>query len=204
MKIYNKIVIQIESGEVLFEDSYIYNGEVVECKGGGSTSTTSIDYAYNSRMAGVAEQQQGMAKEYFDYWKTNQQPLETAQSKAAMELLPGQTQLMKSQMESQQSLLPQQTNVAKSYYDQVLGGVNTGERMGAARADVQQATRLTEGERRRDFARMGVDPSSPAFANMRSKDQMNKTKLMVGASTTARRNAELEQMNRLTNAAATL
>lgn len=172
--------------------------------GSGSTSTTSIDYNYNSRMAKIAEQQQGMAQEYFDYWKSTQQPLETEQTEAARSLLPGQTALTKEQIESQRSLLPQQTNVAESYYDKVLGGVNTGERMGMARADVQQATSLTEGERRREYARMGVDPSSPAFAGMRSRDQQNKAKLMVGASNTARRDAEKEQMNRLTQAASTL
>lgn len=204
MKIYNKLVIDISSGEVLFEDSFEYDGPILFLKGGGTTSTTSVDAAYNARMATIAEQQQGMAKEYFDYWKTSQQPLETAQSQAALSLLPGQTELMKSQIESQKSLLPTQTNVAKSYYDQVLGGVNVGERMGMARADVQQATSLTEGERRREFARMGVDPSSPAFASIRANDLRNKTKLMVGASTTARRNAEQEQMNRLTQAASTL
>lgn len=204
MKIYNKIVIDIKSGDVVFEDSFEHDGEVLEFKSGGSTSTTSIDYGYNSRLATIAEQQQGMANEYFDYWKKNQQPLETAQSEAALSLLPGQTALTKAQMDSQMSLLPQQTNVARSYYDQVLGGVNTGERMGQARADVQQATKLTEGQRRREFSRMGVDPSSPAFASMRSADLRNKTKLMVGASTTARRNSELEQMRRLQGAASTL
>jgi len=37
MKIYRKVKIDIETGETLFEDSYEYNGEVAECKGGGGS-----------------------------------------------------------------------------------------------------------------------------------------------------------------------
>jgi len=210
MKIYNKIVIEISSGDVIFEDSLEYKGEVLECKGGGTSTTNTvkdIDYAYNSRMAAIAEEQQGMAQEYFDYWKATEKPYETAQIAANTELMPGEVALAKEQNAlslekagSQRELLPQQTNIAKSYYDEVLGGVNVGEKMGMARSDVQQATSLTEGERRREFSRMGVDPSSPAFASLRSGDLREKAKLMVGASTLARRGAEDDQFTRLRTA----
>ena len=56
MKIYNKIIMTV-TGEVLEEDSYEYTGKLIQCKGGGSTST--VDYAYNRRMASIAEDQQG-------------------------------------------------------------------------------------------------------------------------------------------------
>lgn len=204
MKIYNKLVIDISSGDVLFEDSFEYHGEVAKCKGGGSTSTTTVDYAYNRRMAAIAEQQQSMAKEYFDYWKTDQKPLEQAQTKAALELLPGQTELTKQQIASQTSLLPTQTKVAQSYYDKILGGVNAEDEAARARSDVQQSFKLTEGERRREFSRMGVDPSSPAFASQRSADLREKAKAMAGAGTNARRYSDEEQMRRLTQAAGTL
>lgn len=200
MKIYNKIIISIESGEVLCEDSFEYHGEILECKGGGSTTTNTVDYSYNSRMAAIAEQQQAMANEYFDYWKSDYQPYEKAQIKANMELMPGETSLAKEKISSQRELLPFQTNVAKDYYAMVLKGVNAEEETGKARTDVMQSFKLTEGERRREFGRMGVDPSSPAFASQRSADLREQVKAMAGAGTTARRYAEEETMRRLREA----
>ena len=204
MKIYNKLVIDISSGDVLFEDSFEYDGEISECKGGGSSSTTTVDYEYNRRMAAIAEKESGMAQEYFNYWKTDQQPLEKAQSSAALSLLPGQTELTKQQIASQTSLLPTQTKVAQSYYDMILGGVNAEDEMGKARSDVMQSFKLTEGQRRREFSRMGVDPSSPAFASTRSADLREQAKAMAGAGTKARRYSDEEQMRRLSSAAGTL
>jgi len=37
MKIYNKIIIDMVTGETIFEESYEYQGPVVECKGGGAS-----------------------------------------------------------------------------------------------------------------------------------------------------------------------
>jgi hypothetical protein len=203
MKIYNKIVISIESGDILFEDCFEYIGEISECKG-GSTTTNTQDPAYNARMATIAEQQQGMAQEYFNYWKQNQAPLETAQAQSALSLLPSQTELTRQQIQSQTSLLPAQTNTAQAYYGKVLSGVNTEDQMAKAKTDVQIASSQTEGERRREFARMGVDPSSPAFAATRSADLRAKAAAMAGAGTNARRYAENLQMQRLTQAVGTL
>ena len=49
MKIYNKIILDMCSNEVLYEDSFEYDGEVAECKssggGGGGDSTTTVRYA---------------------------------------------------------------------------------------------------------------------------------------------------------------
>lgn len=39
MKVITKVVIDIETGEVLEEESYEYEGPIAECKGGGSTVT---------------------------------------------------------------------------------------------------------------------------------------------------------------------
>ena len=64
MKIYNKLIVDIETGDSIYEDSFEYNGEVSECKG-GSTTTNTQDKAYNKRMAAIAERQQAMAEEYF-------------------------------------------------------------------------------------------------------------------------------------------
>lgn len=200
MKIYNKLVVDISSGDVLFEDSFEYDGEIAECKGGGSTTTNTQDPAYNSRMATIAEAQQGMAEEYFQYWESDYKPYEQAQIKSNMELMPGETALAKEKIASQRELLPIQTGVAKDYYSMVLKGVNPEEETGKARSDVQQAFKLTEGERRREFSRMGVDPSSPAFASQRSADLREKAKSMAGAGTMARRYADDETFRRLREA----
>ena len=66
MKIYNMVKIDMGTGSVIDEDSFEYMGHVAECKGGGSDS---VDEAYNARMAEIAESQQGMAQEYFDWYK---------------------------------------------------------------------------------------------------------------------------------------
>jgi len=70
MKIYKKIVIDIESSQVIEEESYDYIGSIALCKGGGKSVTyQTIDKEYNRRMANIAEAQQRMAEEYYNYWK---------------------------------------------------------------------------------------------------------------------------------------
>lgn len=47
MKIYNKIVWDIETLEVLEEDSFEYTGPIALCKGGGGKSkSSSVEYTY--------------------------------------------------------------------------------------------------------------------------------------------------------------
>jgi len=48
MKIYRKLVIDIESGKTLYEDSYEYDGPIAHCgggSGGGGDQTTTVRYA---------------------------------------------------------------------------------------------------------------------------------------------------------------
>jgi len=121
MKVFSRIVIDIETGKVEESESFEYNGPVAECKGGGesSTTTTTIDYAYNARMATLAEQQQAMANEYFKFWEQSYKPMEQAQIAANTSLIGVQTEAerAKSELEketatSQLGLLPQQTELA--------------------------------------------------------------------------------------------
>lgn len=51
-KIYDKVVISMDTLETIHEESHEYDGDVAECKGGGGDS---VDKAYNSRMAAIAE-----------------------------------------------------------------------------------------------------------------------------------------------------
>lgn len=68
MRIYNRIVMNIATGEIIEEDSYEYSGEIAECKG-GTTSTTSVDPVYNDRMATIAETNQKYADEMYYMFK---------------------------------------------------------------------------------------------------------------------------------------
>ena len=77
MKIYSKIVMCMTTLEILEEESYEYSGPIALCKG-GSSSTTTVDYEYNARMASLAEKNQEYADEMFDIFKNgiNGQPSE--------------------------------------------------------------------------------------------------------------------------------
>lgn len=69
MKIITRIVMNITTGKVLEEESYDYSGPIAECKGGGSSSTTTVDPIYNARMAALSERNQEMADEMFNMFK---------------------------------------------------------------------------------------------------------------------------------------
>ena len=89
MKIYNKLVLNIDTLEVLEEDSFEWNGDIAECKGGGTVTTTNVpDYEYNARMAKIAEKQQSMADAYFNYWKTTYLPYEKLMIEENKRILP--------------------------------------------------------------------------------------------------------------------
>lgn len=51
MKIYNRVVFDMKSLDIVDESFEEYSGDVAECKSGGSN----VDKAYNSRMAALAE-----------------------------------------------------------------------------------------------------------------------------------------------------
>ncbi|MBI9113147.1 hypothetical protein [Maridesulfovibrio ferrireducens] len=117
MKIYERVVINMSTMEVLEEDSYEYDGPVALCKGDSNT----IDKEYNRRMATIAEAQQDMGQGYYDFWMDNNAGLEKAKISANKELLPLQTQLQKDQMTAQSGLLPLQTEYQKEQLNSNLG-----------------------------------------------------------------------------------
>jgi len=208
----------IATGKTISESSYEYVGEVAECKGGGGGSTTSVDKAYNARMAKIAEAQQGIAEEYFDFWKSDYKPYEAAQVKANLGLIPAQTGLRTEEISAARELLPSQTAfqkeqigagrellglkmpVARKYFDAAQKGVSVSDEMGRARADIAQAYKGTAGTFRREMGRMGVDPSSGRFASLRGKQSRAKAAALVGAGTGARRYAEEKTFQRLKGA----
>lgn len=70
MKIYRKLVLEMRTGQVLYEDSYDHEGEIAKCKGGGGTSTTSAEpwsgqQPYLSDVYGQAQAQYEAPMEYY-------------------------------------------------------------------------------------------------------------------------------------------
>ena len=108
--IHTRIVMDA-AGNVLEDESYLYDGPVAECGGGGkgggggSSTTTTVDYEYNARMATLSEEQQSWARDYFNMWKTYYKPYEIAQARANMEALPLETNLYKKQLTAATTLL---------------------------------------------------------------------------------------------------
>ena len=133
-------------------------------KGGGSSGDT-YDEAYNKRMATIAESQQGMAEDYFNFWETTFKPMEQEQVQANRDLIPyekalakekadaernlipGQTGLSQEQTEAQRQLLPGQTQVLETAGESTLQGL---ESMGGLR------------EKYYDEVYNGLDPEAEA------------------------------------------
>lgn len=70
MKIYNKIIINISTGETVYEDFYEHTGPKIECKGGGGSSTTvTVDKEYNAGMLELSREQQKWAGELYSTFK---------------------------------------------------------------------------------------------------------------------------------------
>lgn len=110
--IYSRIVIDMASGDVLEAQGKMYEGPLALCgggSGGGSSTTNTVDYGYNARMASLSEEQQNWAREYFGVWQDYQKPYEIAQTQANMQMLPKEIGLYGNQLDSANSLLPLET-----------------------------------------------------------------------------------------------
>ena len=199
MKVYEKVVIDMDTLEVVEERSYEYYGEVAECKGGSSTTNTQ-DKEYNRRMATIAEAQQAMAEEYFDYWKSDYKPFEQAQTAAQMSLIPGETALAQESVDAQREMIGMQMPVAREFYNQSLKGINVQDEIGKATTDVAQKYGQIGGQWRREAGRMGINPESGRFASIRRKMLRDQARDTAGAATNARRYAEDVNYKRLAGA----
>ena len=69
MRIYNRVVINIITGKTIEADWIEYEGPILLCKNGGSSSVTSVDTVYNARMAVIAETNQKYADEMYNMFK---------------------------------------------------------------------------------------------------------------------------------------
>lgn len=203
MRIYTRIVFKMDDMSVIEADAYDYHGPVALCggSGGGSSTTNTVDYEYNARMAALSEEQQAWAREYFEMWRTHFKPYEIAQAQANMEMLPLETNLYKNQLQAATQLLPQQTEAAQKFLEASTSGVDINERMALAIADASSAWKDVQGQTLRANARMGVNPNSGRFQGVNAALDTQKAAQLAGARTQARVGAEQENYERLKNAA---
>ncbi len=206
MKVYTRVVIDMTSGVVEQEDSFEYSGPVLLCKGGGGGGDN-VDREYNARMATIYEAQQGMANDYFDFWKSDYQPMEREQIAANRELIPSQTALAKEQIASSRELLPLQTETSKkqlavrsNYMDEAQKGVDVNSRVSQAEADVKQGYGLAGAQAQRNYSRTGQNVNSGHFAGLQKDLALAQAQSVAGARTKARNTAKQENFNRLKSA----
>lgn len=202
MRIYTRIAMSMRTGRILRAEFVHFHGPVALCKGGGGSSTTNtVDYGYNDRMATLSEEQQAWAREYFNMWQKNFKPLEIAQAQANLSLLPLETDLYKKQLSAASTLLPQQTQAASSFLSAATKGVDVNERMALATADAASAWKDAQAQTTRANARMGVNPNSGRFQGVNAALDTQKAAQLAGARTQARVGAEQENFDRLKAAA---
>lgn len=113
--IHTRVVIDMATLETIEDDCFEYDGPLALCggSGGGSSTTNTVDYAYNARMAALSEEQQQWAREYFGVWQDYQKPYEIAQAQANLSMLPLETNIYKNQLETANALLPLEAEYAR-------------------------------------------------------------------------------------------
>lgn len=203
MRIYTHIVLDMATGAVLESAGFEYNGPVALCGGGspGGSTTNTVDYAYNARMATISEEQNVWARDYFQMWQQHFKPYEIAQAQANLELLPLETKLYKGQLQSAQELLPGQTAAARKFLEVSAKGVDVNERMALATADTANAWKNVGDATLRENARLGVNPNSGRFQGIQAALGTQQAAQLAGARTQARVGAEAENYDRLGKAA---
>jgi len=219
MKVYTKIVIDMEKGSVIEDETVFthYTGPVAECKGGAEPE---VDKEYNAGMLAISQKQQNIADEMFNYFKhgvsynpydekgelTEQAQREGYDPEAQV----SEAELISTQLEAQKGLIPlevesekgrfaqmeERRGVVSSVYKSALEGVDVEGRVSEHRAGVQQAF-AKEGEiATRQLSRMGIDPGSgrgiAAFADV----GLQKAKATALGETQIRRGAETEDFQR--------
>lgn len=201
MKIYTKVVIDMETMETEYEESFNYEGPVALCNSGSSSSGGSnYDKDYNKRMAKIAEKQQGMAEEMMGYYRKHGLSLDVAMAESGLELLPYQTAMEKGALQSGLELLPQQTAARSKFLGQATQGVDKEDWMGRASADVAQGFSKARGAMHREAGRTGINPGSERFVAGMSGLAKDEARTSAAAQNIARREAESEEFNRLHDA----
>jgi hypothetical protein len=138
--------------------------------GGGDTQINSEDKEYNARMATIAEAQQGMAEEYYQYYKDYFQPYEKKQIAANTQLLPYETGLQKTALIAGAEALDPQAA------------------MDAASADVAQSYEGAQDSITRNLVRRGQSMGSGQAMQLQKEIALERSKAIGGARTGARQN----------------
>lgn len=148
-------------------------------KKGEAETTHTYDPIASAKLAQIAERQQLMAEEQWDMYKEFFQDYEIAAA------------------ESNKALLPFITEASKKFMTQAIEGVDIGERMDEAEAEVVGAFDKVPGTMRRAAAQYGIDPSSRRFMTDIKRMGIDEAKAIAGARTKAKSQGELEHFNRL-------
>jgi len=209
VKIYTKVKFDMNSLEVLEEDSFEWSGPVALCGGGGSTTTiNSYDPTYNAGMLQISKEQQAMAQEYFNFWRDTYKDYETKQVESNTRMMPymeeaeiAEAKLNKQKFETGQDLMGRQAQVARAAYDEALKGVDGNRAASQAQADVVQSFDTSKESLNRDMARLGLSTSDPGYASAMVGLARDKAKATAGAMTTARNTASDKSFSRLSTAA---
>lgn len=214
MRIYTKIIIDIESGLIVETEGFEYDGEVARCGGGQSGGGTSYDPAYNAGMLELSKEQQDWARQMFNQYSTGTTTGDAAPAGTTSEmqyqqnvvnanqaLLPLQTEAEKAQLADTTSAIAERAPVRSAMYDTALNGIDIGSRMNEAQATVEHAFGNAQDQIRRSSMNSGgMDPTS--IASLNTGMNLEKAKSIAGARTVAKTTAEEEQFNRLRSAMA--
>ena len=100
-----------------------YKNKLLYFKGGGSTN--SVDYAYNARMASIAETQSEWASQYNQFWVNYEQPFEKAKLAENIKMIPGETALSMEKTAAESALLPMQTDTSKAEMQMTQAGIKS-------------------------------------------------------------------------------
>jgi len=202
--------------------------------GGSGGGGSEPDREYNARMATIAEAQQAMAEEMYQYWKSGPGHWENVTTKPTtsrgtvvpvsgsglsigniISELRGKStsrqwvkdpggvsyqEMEQAQMKANMDLIPKQAGLMSKYFDEAMKGVNVGERVSLARADVESEYANAEKNMRRMASTMGINPASNRYLSGLADLAREKAAAKVGATSLARRQAEEENFRRLSGA----
>ena len=192
--------------------------------GGGTSSSSSTtnqaptDPEAAKRMAAVAERQMVMAEEQWGLGKEIYMPYEKAMVESNQALIDKNQALMEKRLtegaydieqdrERRDLIRAQMTDELKAsadiptrFYDEVLKSGDPRDRMAAASSDVESAFASSEGARRRESGRLGLNPVSGVASSRRGADYRSKVLAMSAARTGARRATSDDMFNKLSSA----
>lgn len=201
LKIYDRVVIDMDTGAELESDAHEWRGDVALCKGGGGSTTVvqEADKEYNARLAAVQERMQDIADEYFKFWQDNNAKLEAAKIQAELENVPAQQRITQGLLGMQKAALPQTRELSQRFLDANLNGVNAEEWANRAGTDQQIAASNANAQLARNAARMGLNPNSGNFTRALTDQATQNAANVAAARTQAFRAADQENYQRLAN-----